>query len=81
MPYTSINGHMFSPYRLSPDGNHVAWAGLFDPDGADASARPVLDDRIGPAFDRVLDWTFLPDGSATWYAQRGRSLIRISAAA
>ena len=60
------------PFRVSPDGTHVAWGGVFL-DGA----CPVLDDRVGPRYDQVLSWSFGPDGVATWWVQRGQVLYRV----
>jgi hypothetical protein len=61
------------PFRTSPDGEHVAWAGRFGD-----VARPVLDDRVGPAFDSVLDWSIRPDGTATWTAMREGVIQRVT---
>ena len=38
------------PFRISADGSHVIWAGVFD-----GTARPVPDDEVGPAFDLILE--------------------------
>jgi len=62
------------PFRVSADGDHVAWAGIY-PDGE----RPVLDDRVGPLYDVVLAWSFAPDGLATWWTQRGQNMFRVRA--
>lgn len=61
-------------FRVSPDGAHVAWGGVF-PDGT----RPVIDDRVGPTYDQVLSWSFAADGVATWWTQRGDVLYRVRA--
>ena len=76
-------------YRLAPIGEHVAWAGVFDPAGFPTTVvgsdpgwqRPVLDDRVGPAYDQVFSWGFDESGTAWWMAQRGQSILRVSAAA
>ena len=73
------------PFRLSPDGEHVAWVGLFDESGgADAKARnqglwprPVYDDHVGAAYDQILSWSFDEHGSAMWWAVRGDEVIRV----
>lgn len=62
------------PFRVAPDGEHAAWAGAFD-----GAARPVFDDRVGPAFDQVLDWSIGEDGVATWLALRGDVIQRVTA--
>ena len=59
---------------FSPDGEHVAWMGMFG-----EGVRPVLDDRVGPAFELPLAWSFDADGVATWYAQRGDVVYRVTA--
>jgi hypothetical protein len=41
--------------------------------------RPVLDDEVGPAFELTVAWSFDPDGVATWYAQRGDVVYRVTA--
>jgi len=61
-------------FAVSPDGDHVAWAGLFGDE-----SRPVIDDRVGPAFDRVLDWAFDGSGIATWWAQRSDVVYKVTA--
>jgi hypothetical protein len=61
-------------FSLSPDGEHVAWAGQFG-----GREHPVLDDAIGPAFDRLLGADFGPDGVARWWAIEGRQVHAISA--
>lgn len=63
-------------FRLSPDGEHIAWAGVVE-----GRQHPVLDDRVGPAFDMVLGSRFDADGVARWWAQRGRKVVRVSAVA
>ena len=40
-------------------------------------ARPVLDDRTGPAFDLVFGARFADPGTATWYAQRAETVFRV----
>ena len=62
------------PFVVSPDGEHVAWAGVFGEE-----MRPVLDERVGPPFDLVLDWAFDEDGRAVWWAQRADSVYRVTA--
>jgi dipeptidyl aminopeptidase/acylaminoacyl peptidase len=64
------------PFRVSPGGNHVAWAGIFE-DGL----RPVINDLVGPAYDQVLSWSFDSAGVATWWAQRDEVLYRVRAQA
>jgi hypothetical protein len=66
---------MFKPFEPSPDGDHVAWAGFID--GAE---RPVVDDRVGPMFDHVLDWHW-DDEAVTWLAQRGDEIFRVASPA
>jgi hypothetical protein len=39
----------------------------------------VLDDRVGPAFDLVLDWSIGADGVATWLALRDGAIQRVTA--
>jgi dipeptidyl aminopeptidase/acylaminoacyl peptidase len=62
------------PFAVSPDGEHVAWIGNFD-----GGWRPVLDDRVGPAFFGPLVASFRPDGRATWYFQREGEVYRVTA--
>jgi len=62
------------PFAVSPDGEHVAWMGLFG-----AAWHPVLDDRVGPEFSVPLAWSFDADGHATWYAQRDDVVYRVTA--
>jgi hypothetical protein len=59
------------PFRLSPDGPHVAWAARFG-----TEIRPVYDDEVGPAFDEIIDCQFDEAGSVTWWGRRGQELIR-----
>jgi hypothetical protein len=61
-------------FAISPDGAHVIWAGLFG-----EQERPVFDDQVGPDFDRVLCSAFAADGRATWWAQRGDVIHRVTA--
>ena len=67
-------GRQDVPYAVSSDGEHVAWAGTFDEE-----SRPVLDDRVGPAFDAVLAWSFDESGTAAWWAQRTDTVFRVTA--
>jgi len=75
-------------FQVSPDGEHVAWAGRFGgvpvgaatADDAAKAARPVLDDQVGPAYDRILGWAFNDDGTGVWFAQRGDETFRVTAA-
>ena len=75
-------------FQVSPDGEHVAWAGRFGgvpfgalmADDAAKAARPVLDDQVGPAYDRILGWAFDAQGTAVWFAQRGDETFRVTAA-
>jgi hypothetical protein len=60
---------------ISPDGAHVAWAGLFE-----GAWHPVLDDRVGPGFSAPFAWSFDADGRATWFLQRDDVLYRVTAA-
>lgn len=60
-------------FAISPDGEHVAWMGMFR--GAWA---PVLDDRIGPPFAWPLACWFEPDGRATWFLQLDDSVYRVT---
>ncbi len=62
------------PFALSPDGGHVAWAGVFRED-----MRPVLDEQVGPPFDLLLDWAFHEDGRVVWWAQRADTVYRVTA--
>jgi Tol biopolymer transport system component len=64
-----------APFAISPDGEHTAWLGLFD-----GAWHPVLDDRVGPPFDTPYTSSFDSDGRATWYAQRGDAVYRVTAA-
>ncbi len=73
------------PFRISPVGDHVAWAGVFsdarghvDVSSMGASPRPVLDDLVGPAFDQVINFRFEEDGRVIWWAQRGDAIVRVS---
>jgi hypothetical protein len=56
----------------SPDGQHVAWVGVID-----GRPRPVLDHRVGPPVDDVLDWEIGPDGVARWWARAGRDIVLV----
>ena len=62
-----------TPFELAPDGEHVGWAGVVD----DAQ-RPILDDQVGPRFDRVIDWRW-EGGAVVWWAQRGDEVVRVTA--
>ncbi len=70
-----LTGEPSLPFVVSPDGAHIAWAGMFGEE-----ARPVLDDEIGPPFDIVLGARFDPSGAACWWAQRGQTVYRVGAA-
>lgn len=61
-------------FRHSPDGRHVAWA-----QATDEGAMPVLDDRIGPRYDQIINWSFADSGQATWWATRDEGVFRITA--
>lgn len=69
-------GYSRVPFTASPDGGHVAWAGQFGD-----QSRPVLDDRVGPAFDTVHHWSFDASGAAAWWAQRADTIYRVTAPA
>jgi hypothetical protein len=62
------------PFAVSPDGEHLAWLGLFE-----EGVRPVLDDRVGPAFEAPLGVSFDDAGNATWMLQRADVVYRVSA--
>ncbi len=61
------------PFAVSPDGEHVAWMGLFA-----GAWHPVLDDRVGPEFSNPLAWSFGADGHPIWYAQRDDVVYRVT---
>ena len=61
------------PFRLSPDGAHVTWAGVFGDD-----VCPVFDDEVGPSFDLILDCGFDGHGAAVWWAQHGADVVRVT---
>jgi hypothetical protein len=61
-------------FRVSPDGDHIAWAGLFD-----NQVRPVIDDRVGPAHEQLVSRSFGADGVATWWMQHGEVVYRVRA--
>lgn len=63
-------------FRVSPLGDHVAWVGQFS-DGV----RPVIDDRIGPAFEQMPFCAFRDNESAEWLGQRGATIYRVTARA
>lgn len=63
------------PFRLSPNGAHIAWAGFFGDE-----TRPVFDDEVGPPFGRFYDCKITDDGAAVWWAERGRTVFRIERA-
>lgn len=65
-------GHPILPFAVAPDEEHVAWAGVFGEE-----ARPAIDDRTGPAFDRVFGARFGASGTATWFAQRDETVYRV----
>jgi hypothetical protein len=62
------------PFAVSPDGQHVAWGGLFEDEG-----RPVLDGEVGPELDGILLSSFDDAGVATWWAARGDEILLVSA--
>jgi roadblock/LC7 domain-containing protein len=70
-----LAGRPALPFAISPDGEHVAWAGMFGEE-----LRPVLDERVGPPFDQLLGWTFDAAGTAAWWARRGETILRVTAA-
>jgi hypothetical protein len=70
---TPRTGRPVLSFAVSPDGEHVAWAGVFGD-----QARPVIDERVGPSFDRIIDWSFDASGTATWWAQRADTVYRVS---
>lgn len=61
-------------FAVSPDGEHVIWAGSFGEE-----QRPIFDSLVGPGFDRIISSAFTSDGRATWWAQRGDVIHRVSA--
>jgi Tol biopolymer transport system component len=61
-------------FAVSPDGEHVIWAGSFGEEH-----RPIIDDLVGPGFDRIIGSGFTSDGRATWWAQRRETIYRVSA--
>ena len=61
-------------FAVSTDGEHVIWAGVFGEE-----SRPVFDDAVGPVFDSIISSAFSPDGRATWWAQRGDVIYRVTA--
>lgn len=63
------------PFRLSADGAHVAWAGVFED-----RVCPVFDDEVGPAFDVMLGCAFDESGAANWWAQQGQEVVRVARA-
>jgi hypothetical protein len=69
----SRTGDRTPPFDVSPDGEHVIWAGLFGDE-----SRPVFDDHVGPSFDRVISSSFDAAGIATWWAQRGDVTYRVT---
>jgi hypothetical protein len=71
---TLPSGRPVAPFAVSPDGEHLAWAGVFG-----GESRPVLDDKVGPPFDLVLDWSFDRSGTAVWWAQRADTVYRVTA--
>jgi hypothetical protein len=70
----SRTGRSTPMFAISADGTHVIWAGLFGEE-----ARPVVDDHVGPSFDRVISSSFASDGRPTWWAQRGDAIYRVTA--
>lgn len=58
-----------TPFAVSPDGEHVCWAGRFA-DGV----RPIVDDQVGPTFDDIIAWEFDASGMARWWVQRGDTI-------
>lgn len=67
-------GRPTHPFAVSPDGEHVVWAGVFGDEW-----RPVIDDRLGPSFEQVFVSAFEADGTAVWWAQRGEVVYRVTA--
>jgi hypothetical protein len=59
---------------ISPDGEHVAWMGMFR-----GCWAPVLDDQVGPPFTWPVACWFEPDGRATWYLQLDDTVCRVTA--
>jgi hypothetical protein len=64
-----------TPFRLSADGAHVAWAGVLG-----ERMHPVLDEEVGPPFDVVVDCRFAADGTAIWWAQRDDTVFKVERA-
>jgi hypothetical protein len=64
-----------APFRLSADGAHVAWAGLFGD-----RVRPVFDDEVGPEFDAIVEVRLADDGTATWWVQRDETVLKVDRA-
>ncbi len=58
-----------TPFAVSPDGEHVCWAGRFGD-----RVRPVVDDRVGPTFEDIIAWDFDASGVARWWVQRGDTI-------
>jgi hypothetical protein len=68
-----IVGRSGARYGQNSQLLHTPWIGLFDDDW-----RPVLDDRVGPAFAEPLTSSFDTDGRATWHVQRGDVVYRVT---
>lgn len=61
------------PFAISADGEHVAWAGMFD-----EGARPVIDGTLGPPFEIVFSSGFDESGAAVWFVQSADTVYRVT---